>query len=203
MDILALNGQFSVGLMGDFKYEWTTRGLAVWSTKPDARAVMVQTNRGDFVEAVNEEGTVLSEGGDGEWYWLPVTKARTYLRFKTLPDPALTPARLNKERKSVRRYLLSDMPYTVGIPDGLADAIAWLQKQMKKIPTDCRASAQLDLSTSSSYGETYSNIEITYDEAESDEEVIARLQIDHERSRIREATERAKLDALKEKYEKA
>lgn len=68
----------------------------------------------------------------------------------------------------------------------------------RSVTKSCRT-----LDTSVEYGETYPNIEISYEEQETDEEVVRRIQIERERARLSELKERGQLKALQSKYEKA
>ncbi len=201
MDISALNGNFSVAMMrmGEWNYEWNRdRTLSIWGEAPFP--VDVDTRRGDFIEAVDESGRVVCEGGDGGWFRVPVVKKKTTLRFKKLPNPKLSKAALDKARETVTRYLVSDAPYNLKIPDSLDGAIKWMQGKLKEIPASSRAKASFRFDTSMSYGETYPNIEISYQEPEADAEVIRRIQVDAERTRIKTDADRAKFENLKSRF---
>ncbi len=203
MDVIASNGSFGVGLLQRFEFKWhKDETLSARSKNGDV--LTVTTGRGDFIEVLNKAGDVTQTGGDGEWLTIRVPKnAPVRLRFKELPDPRLSPEELQAQRKVVTRYLLSGMPYTAGIPSSLPEAIKWLQEKLVEIPEACRNSAQLDLDTQNSYGETYPNIEIRYSEPESDAEVVRRVQIERERARIAEEADKAKYEALKQKFQAA
>lgn len=204
MDIWAINGKFSVtmGFMSDrFQSDWNKDGtLAVRSKEKATHPISVMTYRGDFVEAIDEAGDVVASGGDGHSLYIHLTQKPVTLRFKKFAPLNLTASQLNKARQTVRRYLVSDSPYSLGVPGTLPKAIAWLEKKLAEIPEASRKKSRLDLSNSYSHGESYSNVEITYDEPETDAEVIKRLQIDAERAARTEATERATLDALQKKF---
>jgi len=207
MDIWATHdGKFMVGLgMAGrfFDSKWNKdRTLSVWSVEKDW-TVNVSTNRGTFIEVVNKRGDVVATGGDGQWFHVHLTKEPVKLRHKKLPTIKLSAAQIDKQRKTVTRYLCSDSPYELKIPDTLPGAIKWMQTKLNEIPKASRAKAEFEFGTEYSYGDSCPNIKITYTEKETDEEVIERLQIDAERDRIREETERAKLAKLKSKYEAA
>jgi hypothetical protein len=202
MDIMAIGGKFAVGMMSmGREYAWDKKdnSLLVWSKEKQALPANVTTNRGDFVEAFDESGKLIAEGGDGSWFYVPVTKSKTRLRFKKLPDPELTKADLDKERQTVTRYLLSDKPYNCDLPDTLAGAIKWMENKLAEIPRASRAKASFRFDTTMEYGETYPNIEITFQEHETDKEIIRRVQIERERARIKGNEERAQFLKLKSK----
>lgn len=201
MDITALgDGSFGVAAMrlGGWKPVWR-KGIGL-EVGPSDRPLNVTTNRGVFVEVVNEAGEVVEQGGDGEWFYVSPSDEVRLLRYKTLPDPALTPAQLNKARKTVTRYLVSDMPYNLSIPGTLVGVIKWMEEQLAAIPEASRKNASFRFDTSMEYGETYPNVEITYSEKETDEEVIRRVQIERERDELTEIGERARLADLQAKY---
>lgn len=201
MDIIASNGSFAVRALGrdHFKCGWKKPNqLLVWDIKD--YHVNVETYRGDFIEVVDKNGKVIREGGDGEWFWLEPRKDKVTLRFKKLPDLTLTKNEREKQRKIVTRYLISDAPYSLHIPDTLTGAIAWMQKQLKAVPAAYRSKAKFEFGTTSSYGETYANIEITYPEPETIAELTLRLKIEAERGRILENSERDKFNKLKTKF---
>lgn len=200
---MAMDGTFAVGMMPmGREYAWDKKdgSLLVWSKEKQALPVNVTTNRGDFVEAIDEEGKVIAEGGDGDWFYVPVGKKKTRLRFKALPDPKLTPAQIDKARQNITRYLVDGAPYRVDFPDTLPAAIEWMQKKLGEIPKASRAKATCLFDTSMSYGETYPNIEINFSEPETDAEVVRRIKIDRERARIAESKERAQFQNLKSKF---
>lgn len=203
MEIIAYENSFALTMFQSDNVVYATEkkrpGLWV-STKKEPARVGVRTHRGQFIEVVNKAGEILQSGGDGGWFYVEATKAAVFLRHKKLPDPALTKAELDKAREKVERVLCSDMPHSLGIPDNLEAAIAWFQKKLAKIPAPCRASASVSFRSSYSHGESYDNIEISYDEPESDKEVIARIQIDRERKRVADAAELAKFQQLKTKF---
>lgn len=202
MDIMAIDGKFAVGafLARDFKYKWNedANALSVWADK--STAVSVTTNRNTFIEAVNEGGEIVYEGGDGEWLHIPVGKKPLLLRYKNLTGIKPTKAEINKARKTVRRYVVSGQPYSLDIPNTVVGVIGWLNDHLKDIPKAVRDSASFSFDTTMEYGETYPRIEIHYSEPETDEEVITRLGIEKERTRISELKEREKFDSLKKKF---
>lgn len=202
MDITFINGCFAVGMFARFEYSWNKRdgSLSVWSKGKEASSVHITTNRGDFVEAINKADEVVANGGDGNWLYVPIGKAPITLRAKPLPKIVLTKVQMQKKRKTVTRYLLSDAPYSLDLPDTLEGVIGWMQTKLKEVPAPCRRGAQFSFGTTMEYGETYPRIEITYQEPETDKELLRRLQVDAERSRIQEANERAQLDKLKSKF---
>lgn len=191
---------------GDYyKYTWTVDGLVLQAKKKAEdwqRLVSVMTHQGQFIETLDEDGNVVYEGGDGEWYDVELPKKGSrILRHKILPDPELSKKELDKNRNTVTRTLLHDAPYSLDIPEGLNDFILWLQNKLLEVPKECRASATAEIDTEYEYGESYPRFTIEYKQKESDEEVIERVQIARERRRIQEAKEKAELNALKEKYE--
>lgn len=202
MDVFAMNGRFSVGLMRRLKTEWLDggRALRISSGTGNDDFISVWSNRGDFIEAVNEAGEVIQSGGDGNSLWLTLSKSPITLRYRALPEPVLSKNEMRASRKVVTRYLASDTPSTLDLPDKFEDVIQWMRDKLKEVPAACRKSARFNFDTSYEHGESYPCIEITYKEPESDEEVIRRLQIEAERARIAEECERAKLIQLQEKY---
>lgn len=202
MDITATNGNFLVSAIriGSWKYKWNKdHTLSIWDSGGRDH-VHIVTNSGDFIEAVDKQGSLVSEGGDGDLFLLPIGKQPVRLRFKKLPDPQLSSAFLDKHRQRVVRYLLQDKPYNCGIPDTLSGTIQWMQKQLAQIPKASRAKASFGFDTTTEYGETYPQLEITYQEMESDDEVVMRVQVERERARIRELGERKELERLEAKY---
>lgn len=131
---------------------------------------------------------------------MPVGKKPITLRHKKLADPKLSKNALNKNRKKVTRYLMQDPPYSLGVPENFGRAIKWMQKQLAAIPKAAQKTASFRFDTTTEYGETYPEITISYEEAETDEEVLQRLKTDSERNRIEKVKERAKLKELQAKY---
>lgn len=201
MDVFASKDGFGVGLMARFKYKWDKKsgGLLIWSEGKGPDYACVSTHSGVFVEAVKDGATFLT-GGDGNWLYVPLSKKPVTLRRKTLPAPKLSAKEMDKHRNTVTRYLVSDAPYSLDIPEKMTELISWMQGKLKEIPAPCRASASLRFDTTMEYGETYPRIEITYTQPETDDEVIFRLQVQAERDRIKEASDRAKLAELNQKY---
>jgi len=199
MDITASDGKFYTALMGLNKidYEWSKNGL-VFSTKEKPKyPLYVRTGRGDFVECVNAEGEVISEGGDDHNYYVIPTKEKQTLRFKKLPPIKLTAKELDEKRQKVTRWLVSDMPYSLGVPNDLEGVIKWFQDKLAEIPKACRASARVDFHSRMSYGETYENLKITYEEPETDDELKHRLQVEAERARVSKIKKQEQLEKLK------
>ena len=192
------DGKFFVDLSSRFKYAWNDdKTLSVWSSEP--RNIWIRTNRGVFIEALDASGAVAFEGGDGEWFYIPTGKKPLHLRYKKLPNPKLSTDDLDALRQTVTRYLVCDRPYNLSIPDTLSGAVKWLSAKLADIPKSSRAKASFRFDTTTEYGETYPEIEITYSELESDAEVIARVKIERERERVATKRERAQFDALKKK----
>lgn len=197
MDIFVNDGRFMVGMFARFKYEWADDGtLSVWGSA--ASYAHVTTNRGTFVEAVDAEDHLIAEGGDGNWCYVPVGEKPIRLRIKSLPDPELTIKQIDKERQNVTRHLFCDKPYN--LPDTLPAMIEWMKGRLEEIPEACRENTRFSFDTTMEYGETYPEVEITYTEAETNEEVVRRIQIERERARIKEVAEREQLQALQAKF---
>jgi hypothetical protein len=208
VDIIATDdGKFAVSLgFRSFECDWSKKdgSLSVWAKKGEKTSFAhVRTGHGTFVEAVDDKGNVVMDGGDANWFYVPLSKKPVTLRVKKLPDPKLSKAQLDKERQKVTRYLVADRPYSLDLPDTLTGMIGWMEKQLRAVPEKARKAARFEFTTDYSYGESYPQIEIKYDEPESDKEVVKRVQIERERARIAEACERAKLQNLKTKYENA
>lgn len=200
MDIMAVNGKFLIGMLHDFQYKWNKGNTLSVRSKGSGCVLNITTNRGDFVEVVDESGSVINSGGDGEWFNIRLTKKPVNLRFKELTKVNLSKSDMEKHRRVVTRYLVSGMPYDLNIPDTFQGTIEWMQKQLIAIPQASRAEAVFRFATTMEYGETYPNIEITYSELETNKEIAARLQIETERARITENVERAKFRELKSKF---
>ena len=201
-EIMVFDGKFAIGMMPEFNFKWNTdNSLSVWAKgKAIYPFADVSTYSGTFIEAVDTSGTVIASGGDGQRFEIPITKAPIVVRIKALPKITLIKAELEKRRQVVTRYLVSDAPYSLKIPDKLAGVIKWLEKQAKAIPEASRAKARFRFDTTMEHGETYPNIEITYEEPETDKELITRLQIEAERARIAEEEQRSQFEALKTKF---
>lgn len=207
MDIHAHNGSFGIAMSGmdSFLYAWDKKDktlLVSQNTKAKFKSpgVTIETGHGDFIEGVNDKGDVVFEGGGGEWCHLPLGKKPIRLRFKKLPEPTLTKSQMNKARNIVTRYLYSDSPYSLGIDAKLTKAIAILQKKLEEVPKAYRDTAAIDFSNSHSYGESYANVEITWQEPETDQELIYRLKVDAEHKRIKSEEERAEFKKLRAKF---
>jgi hypothetical protein len=201
VNIFATDDSFMVGMFAQFKCRWNKRdkSLSIWSDGGVIRT-NITTNRGTFVEVLDQSGAVTSYGGDGNWMWVEVGKKSVTLRHKKLPPLNLSSAQLEKKKRSVTRYLVDDRPYSVGIPDTLAGAIKWLEKKRDAIPEASRTKARFRFDTTMEYGETYPHVEITYEERETDEEVTRRLQVEAERKRLADMGERAHFERLKSKF---
>lgn len=201
MDIWAIGDKgFGIWMSAEFKYKSNKDGtLTVWADDAPCSA-SVTTNHGVFVEATDKTGAVIMSGGDGNWLHIPVGREPVTLRYKELPKLDLSEADIDKNRKIVTRHLLSDMPYSLKIPSDLVGAIKWFEKQAVSIPAAARSTACVSFDTSHEHGETYPNIEITYEEPETDKEVVTRLQIAAERTRVANEADRAQFRKLKQKF---
>jgi hypothetical protein len=202
MEIYAIDGRFAVGA---FRHGWDgewnpDNTLSVWATGDDT-CIHVTTNRGTFIEALNAAGDVVSQGGDGDWCYFCVSKEPIRLRYKILPTPELTKAELDKHRQVVTRYLVSEKPFHLDLPDSLPGMIDWMKAKLAEIPKGCRHETRFRFDTTTEYGETYPQIEITFQERETDEEVIRRVQIEAERDRVNTIKKRAELEKLKSELE--
>jgi hypothetical protein len=201
MDIVVTgDGRFCIGMLAQFHCEYIKddNTMRVWSER--AFPINITTSRGTFIEAVDKDGTVIQEGGDAGLLYVMLSNQPLTLRVKKLADPQLSAAQIEEQRQDVTRYLVSDNPRHLDIPDTLPGAIEWMQTQLMAIPENCRDSSQFEFGTTSEYGDTYPLIEITYREPETDAEVVNRIMIGRERVRISEVEERAKLKTLQEKY---
>ncbi|HEU4635422.1 MAG TPA: hypothetical protein VFS41_04545 [Edaphobacter sp.] len=204
MDLFYQDGKFlaMVGLDRGVKYGWGKDG-SISAKSDEPTIISVGTDRGDFLEVLDSKTKeVIHEGGDGQWFNVNVSSAPVCIRKKKLPVVKLTAAQRKRARKTVTRYLLSDTPYSLGIPDTVTGTIKWLGRQLAKIPAASRANATIDFSERRAYGESYANIAITFQEKETDAELDARLQAEAERKRLGEVAERAQLAALETKYAK-
>ena len=196
MNILAQDGKFMVGLgFNTAEYRWNKdKTLTIWVKGKSPGMATVAAYGGTFVEALDAKGNVVAESGDQGRMFLTVTKSPLTLRIKQLPKPKLTKGELDKKRSKVTRYLVSDAPYSIeGLPGTVSGMIRWLEKQLKAIPGKSRTTAKFEFTTEYEYGESYPRINITYEEPETDAELIKRLQVDAERGRLAEKCERAKL----------
>lgn len=206
MDIFASDGSFGVSMGGldGFLSSWNKDKTLSIRENPKAKykmpAVTVQTGRGDFIEALDEKGNIVYEGGGGEWFYIPIGKSPLKLRFKKLPESKLTKAEKDKARKIVTRYLYSDSPYSLGIDAKLSEAISILQKKLQEVPAAFRNTAEIEFRNRSSYGESYENVEITWQEPETDDELIYRLKVDAEHKRIKSEKEREQFKKLRAKF---
>jgi hypothetical protein len=200
--IHAFNGSFGISAVRLGHWECQSnedRTLSLWSER-ESLPVHVTTQRGEFIEVIDAIGKVALEGGDGNWLWVPVSKEPVRLRFKALPDPKLSKGQIQKIRQKVTRYLSCDSPYNLGVPAKLPEAISWMQEQLAAIPEPCRKNASFEFGTTTEYGETYPQITISYEEHETDKEVLERVKVERERTRIAELAERQKLEQLQQKY---
>ena len=163
---------------------------------------MVEGPRGIFIETI-KAGEVVQTDGDGNQYCITLSKEPIVLRYKKLPEPNLTPIQINKGRHKVTRTLVDDQPYGAGVPDTLIGVIKWAQKHLESIPEKSRRTARCRFDTYMSYGETYPHVEVSYEEAETDEEVIARVKIERERDRLADIVKRQKFEQLKRELKEA
>lgn len=212
MDITASQGKFYIAMMrtGDWKYKWNKNGtLSIAGGR--GYPIHVTTYSDDFIEAIDAEGRVLADGGDGDWFYFPEGKETVTLRFKKLPDTNLTPPEIKKARRKTTVHVVDQQrhdsgPFQFGASyaDGsLGKVIASLQKIRDGIPKQYRAKARCEIDSKSGYEDShYAHVEISYERPETDAEVIHRVQIERERSRIAENKERAQLVALKSKFAK-
>ena len=86
-------------------------------------------------------------------------------------------------------------------PEDANEFIAWLVEKINSIPEEHRATAKIEIDTTSSYGDTYANLAIKYNRPETDEEEERR---EGQEKGIREnqkARELRQLETLKAKYE--
>lgn len=87
------------------------------------------------------------------------------------------------------------------MPEGLADAIAWLNDKLESIPAEYRDSATIEIDSVSSWEDShYASITITYTRPETDDEVCERVDRERRMAAHREAQERATYEALKRKF---
>lgn len=203
MDITAINGSFGIGFGSEFNVEWNKKdkSLSVWAKEKGGREyAWVQIWNNEFVDAFDASGNLIAELDNKSHGFVPVTKEKTTLKFKTLPDPELTASEMNKERKQITRYLISGAPYSLNLPDSVEGIIKWMQGKLNEIPAASRKKASFRFDTTVEYGETYPNIEITYSESETDKEIIERIKISREVERRNTIKEKAKLECLKKKY---
>jgi hypothetical protein len=197
MDIMATGDGWAFPLvgLGGFKYgvDKKTGDLSLVidpKAKHKRDTFMVETPRGLFIETM-KDGEVIQEGGDGNWCHITVGKKPVTLRYKKLPDPGLSKRELDKCRKKVRRYLVDGQPYSAGVPDTLTGLVKWAEGLLVKIPASSRKDARCSFDTSSEYGETYPHVEVSYIEAETDDEVIERVKIERERARLKDISRSA------------
>jgi hypothetical protein len=206
MDIYAHDGSFGVAMGGfdSFLYGWGKDKTLSLKANPKAKykrpSVSIETGRGDFIEAIDEKGNVVSEGGGGQWYYVEIGKALITLRFKTLPKPDLTKAQMDKARRRVTRHLYSDSPYSLGVNTKLSAAIELLQKKLVEVPKAYRHTAEIEFGSRTSYGESYEHVEITWTEPETDEELLYRLKVEAEHKRRSTENERAQFKKLRDKF---
>lgn len=206
MDIYA-NGEtwgFAMMGIGGFTYTHNKKDNSITlkaSKKACSYPLTVQTPRGVFIETLDKNGDVIQDGGDGDWYYVDLSAGPCTLKYRALPDVGMAPSQINRHRKKVTRYLIDDQPYSAGVPDTLIGHIKWAQELLEKIPEASRKTAKCDFDTSTAYGETYPNVKVSYDEPESDEEVVARVQIERERERIMTQNRRAQFERLKSEFD--
>ena len=200
MFIFATEYSFAVAIGSKISYKWDkkSRGLLVWAGDGDFNHTTVETDRGQFIEAVDATGAIIKEGGDGHWFNLDLSAEPILLRHKTLPSLELPASRLAYARQTVTRWAYCDGPSA--LPATFSGVIAWMQERLAEIPAECRESARFRFGTTAEYGETSPEIEITYSQKESDEEVTRRIQIETERARLTEAADRKQLATLQKRY---
>lgn len=201
MDVTLYMEQILVSAVASFRYEWTEGGLsaAVGDDASERDYILVTTGQGVFAEVVRE-GAVVQSFGDGAREMVRLSSAPLLIRKKKLPIPDLSAADISAERRTVRRYLVDGRPYSLDIPGTLEGMISWAEAKLAEIPEAARAEAKFEFGTSYEYGETYPNIEITYSEPETDEEVIARVTLERERNRVAKGKDMATFARLKAKY---
>lgn len=212
MEIWATGDGFAVGMMrlGKWEPQWNKDDGSLQIVGDREYPVSVTTNRGMFIECLDEGGNVLCDGGDGSWFYVPAGKETVSLRYKQLPDPALTATEVEAARKTTTVYVArherhDDGPFEFGASytDGTLNAvIESLDKIRDSIPREYRAKARCEIDSESGYeGSHYASIEVSYVRPETDEEVVARVKIERERSRIERLTDEAKLRHLKKKLD--
>lgn len=199
MDITLYGDSIAVGALARFKYEWTEGGLSVVADDEGPPGIFVRTYRGVFAEVVRD-GKVTQSFGDGDMDIVRLSATPLLIRTKKLAVPDLSPADISAARQIVKRYLVDDRPYNLDIPATLAGMVGWVEDKLAEIPEAARAEATFEFGTSYEYGETYPNIEITYSEPETDDEVIARLTLERERNRVAKEKDMAAFARLKAKY---
>lgn len=202
MHITITESAIYVGVLSHFKSKWNKDGsLVVWSQTPTH--AVISTPRGVFFEAVSSDGRAVKSGGDGSLDFVEIGKVKITLKRKALPDPKLSRSEIEATRKVVRRTLIADRPYSLNLPEKLSEFSDWLNAKSAEIPADCRDSTRIEFTTTTEYGETYPELRIEYDQSETDDEVVRRVQIDRERSRIAEAGQRAEFKRLQKKFGRA
>lgn len=203
MHIHAFDGKFGVAMgVNDFDYQGNGDGtLTVRAKKGSRRTYLsVHVERDQWIEAVDKKGSVVTTVGEDCGDIVIVGKEPITLRFKKLPKPRLSKVDLDKARHSVTRYVISDKPFNMDLPDTLAGMIEWMQAQFRAIPKEHRKTARFRFDIKQEYGETYPQIEITYEAPETDKELIRRLQVAAERTRLAEIQDRAKYEKLKVRF---
>lgn len=201
MDIVTTRDGFIANAFRGFEVERTGDGaLLVWSAR-DPVVVNVMTSMGQFVEVTDADGKVMASGGDGNFMRVQIGEGKVRLCHKRLPDPDLTGDQINAARRVVTRYLVDNDTFDLQLPESLSGVIGWLSQKLESIPAECKDSAEFRFDAVTEYGEAYPHMEITYRQAETDAEVVARVKIEAERSRMLDAAERQRFERLKEKFE--
>ena len=86
-------------------------------------------------------------------------------------------------------------------PEDAAGFLAWFQKRISAIPAEHMAKAKVEITAQREYYDDVStNIEITYLRDETDAEMQSRLAAEKRRKDAIEASERAMLAGLQQKY---
>lgn len=201
------NGEFTVGagLSGlRLKTKFNDDGgLSIKAGKGGSDLFMLLTGCGDFLEVLDNKGAVKSLVGDGGWETIKVGASGVTLRPKKLPDLGLSKAQILSKTETVTRYLVSDKPYNVGLPETLPKLIKWLEKKLSQIPEKSRKTASVSFDTTVEYGETYPQFEISYQESETYKEIVRRLQIEAQRLEITKAAQIKQFNRLKAELEAA
>jgi hypothetical protein len=211
MDVTASRGEFFVGMFqqSGAEYAWDKKNRALIVSGKRQYPTRVTTYQGDFIEAVDQKtGDLLAEGGDGDWFYIPEGKKPVILRFKKLPAPKLTRAKIDKARKETTVHVAAQQrhdsgPFNFGASyeDGtLQNVIDSLLAMKAGIPKAHRAKARCEIDSEGGYeGSHYASIKVSYVRPETDEEVIARVQIESERSRLAMLRDKAELSRLSQK----
>jgi hypothetical protein len=87
-------------------------------------------------------------------------------------------------------------------PEDAAGFMAWFQKRLDDVPPEHRATARIDLDSTSRYDSSYATIEFSYTRMETDEEEAEREQQAAAQAERHRAQELRTLAALQAKYGK-